>query len=542
MKFQYLPGARTSNSEIYSEENNPLLGIDFGTTNSVVSQFIHAPHFHGPKVYVHSDTGDTLFPSYVLYNDDKKNFISGSLAFKRRLITPEKIVSSIKRHLDEKIALLGDIYPPQKIVEEILSGLIQTVKDSTPYASPQNVTITVPYHFLQPQNYIIREATENAFRRVFGSYPTINIIPEPVAASLYWIYKNFISKNTISNTLVFDIGGGTFDLSLIHTIVSPNRLSCEIIATDGCENLGGADIDQLLFDFIIDSHCIQLDRLDAKGRKRFVSELMDAVINTKHELSIREESNIVLSVPSKLGFDNIDCVVSRSDLERLMYTDTNIHDSIMNRIEGCVQHLLSRESVKNLNIDYVVLVGGPTRMPIIKEFVLSTFKTSSVVSLDDCNDDYLSVSKGACIYSALTSDNGYSPFGDNIAEIVYKTRIPHSIYIEKFDKTLDKIINEGLVCPAVNSRVYYPTKMSLDSKTIILNSINIYQCRGGGEPVKVGKIDFSQIKIYSHGRKLSEIPIKISVIADSTLIRFEVVVSKSSYDNKDLKFTDYIKM
>lgn len=542
MKFQYLPGARKSNAEIYSEENNPLIGIDFGTTNSVVSQFIHAPHYRGPKVYTHSDSGDTLFPSFVLYNDAKKNFVSGSLAYKRRLITPEKIVSSIKRHLDDKITLLGDVYPAQKIVEEILSGLIQTVKDSTPYASPQNVTITVPYRFLQPHNYIIKEAAKNAFKRVFKSYPTINIIPEPVAASLYWIYKNFISKNTISNTLVFDIGGGTFDLSIIHTIVSPNRLSCEIIATDGCENLGGDDIDQLLFDFIIDSNCIQLDRLDSKGRKRFVSELMDVVINTKHELSIKEESNVVLSVPPKLGFENINCVISRNDLERLMYTDTYIKESIMNRIEGCIHHLMRRESVKNLNIDYVVLVGGPTRMPIIKDFVISTFKTSTVVHQDDCCDDYLAVSKGACIYSALTSNQGYSPFGDNISEIEYKTRIQHSIYIEKFDKTLDKIVNEGLVCPAVNSRVYYPTKMSIDSQTVLLNSIDIYQSRTGQKPVKVGMIDFSQIKIYSHNRKLSEIPIKISVIADSTLIRFEVVVSKSSSDNKDLLFTDYIKM
>ena len=255
MFVQYLPSKRQNNTHIYTKEEFPILGIDFGTTNSVVSYYIDAPQFHGTKPVCHLQTGNMLFPS-VVYYDSKSGFVTGLLAYQRRLLYPSKVIPSIKRSLlSEKILIDGVEFYPHQLVREIFKGFLMNVRNERPKSKPTITTITVPYFFMQPQNLIIRKAAEEAFKEVFGCYPQIEIIPEPVAASLYWIYNNQKQYQGKKTTLVFDLGGGTFDLSLVESIIYPNRISCEVIAVDGSDQLGGDDIDKILYNYIIDFHC-----------------------------------------------------------------------------------------------------------------------------------------------------------------------------------------------------------------------------------------------------------------------------------------------
>ena len=542
MKIQYLPSSRRQNVHIYTKEEYPILGIDFGTTNSVVSYYIDAPHFHGPKPVCHAQTGEVLFPSIVLF-DDNNGFISGPLAYQRRLLYPTKVISSIKRNLlSEKVVLDDKEFSPIQIVKEILKSLLASVKNECPISKPRSVTITVPYFFMQPQNLIIRQAVEETFCDVFDCYPHIEIIPEPIAASLFWLYKCQKQYQGKKTTLVLDLGGGTFDLSLVESILYPNRISCEVIATEGCDRLGGDDIDKILFDYIVDNNAISFENLTEKEKIRLNSQIMNSVISAKCELSNSNQTSILIELPPKMNSPYIDCIIEREELENLLYNDTFIESSFMSRIECCIDNLLDRKAVKNRIVDNIVLVGGPTRMPIIQDFVRQKFPNSNLLLTSENNEDLICVSQGAALYSALMENEVASPFGDNIQEISYYTRIPHSIYVERYDHSLDLIIKEGMTCPVIDRKYYYPTKISNDGQYIELSCICIYQKRGEEIPILVGNIDLSKNKLYAHGRSIDQIPIMIEIFADSTLIKVKGSIEKSLDDKSDFVFEEYIKL
>lgn len=542
MTRQYLPSSRQQQTHAYTKEECPILGIDFGTTNSVVSYYIDAPHFRGPKPICHSQTGEILFPSIVFY-DKKSGFISGPLAYQRRLLYPTKVASSIKRNLlSDKVVLDGAEFPPIQLVGEIIQGMLMSVKDECPKAKPQNSTITVPYFFMQPQNLIIRQAAEGAFREVFGCCPHIEIIPEPVAASLFWLYKNQEQYHGNKTTLVFDLGGGTFDLSLVESVLYPNRISCEVIATDGCDKLGGDDIDEIIYNYIVENNGITFDNLTEKEKIRLNSQIINSVISAKCELSNINQTSILIELPSKLNLPYIECVLKREELESLLYKDSFSESSFMSRIEKCIDSMMERKAVKNRTIDNIILVGGPTKMPIIQEFVKHKYPLSSVLLAANSNEEFTCVSQGAALYSALIGNDVISPFGNNVQEVSYQTRIPHSIYVERYDHSLDLIIREGATCPVVDRKYYYPTKLSRDGQYIELSHICIYQKRGEDAPIMVGEIDLSKDKLFAHGRLIDQIPILIEICADSTLIKVKGTVEKSLKDKSDFVFEEYIKL
>lgn len=542
MFVQYLPSKRQNETRIYTKEEFPILGIDFGTTNSVVSYYIDAPHFHGTKPVCHSQTGNTLFPS-VVYFDSRSGFITGLLAFQRRLLYPSKVISSIKRSLlSEKILIDGVEFNPHQLVREILKGLLVSVRNECPKSKPIITTITVPYFFMQPQNLIIRQAAEEAFKEIFGSCPQIEIIPEPVAASLYWIYNNQKQYQGKKTTLVFDLGGGTFDLSLVESVTYPHRISCEVIAVDGSDQLGGDDIDKILYNYIVENNGIDIEKLGEKERTRLRSQIMDSVIMAKCELSNTLQTNIVVEMPSKLDIPDIDCVVEKAEFENLLYNGSFMEASFMSKIEKCIDDMLYRKAVRGRTIDNVILVGGPTKMPIVQNFVKQKFPESHILLTSNFNEEFICVSQGAALYSALMSKDISSPFGENIHEINYQTRIPHSIFVERFDHSLDLIIKEGATCPVVEKKYYYPTKLSNDGEHIELSRICLYQQRNGENPIFVGSIDFNKNNLFSHGRSIDQIPILIEICADSTLIKVKGSIENSLSDKSDFVFEEYIKL
>ena len=319
-------------------------------------------------------------------------------------------------------------------------------------------------------------------------------------------------------------------------------MSCEVIAVDGCNRLGGDDMDRVLYDYIVDNNGIDIEKLPEKERIRLRSQIMSSVIAAKCELSNTTQTNIIVELPSQFDTSYIDCVIKRDEFENLLYNDSFQELSFMSKMERSVEDMLKRKAVYNRIIDNIILVGGPTKMPIIQEFVRNKFPVSNILLTSNLNEEFISVSQGAALYSALMSKEISSPFGENIREINYKTRIPHSIFIERYDHSLDLIIKEGATCPVLDKKYYYPTKLSNDGIHIELSCIRIYQQRNGEEPIFVGSIDFNKNNLFAHGRSIDQIPILIEICADSTLIKVKGVIEKSLNDMSDFVFEQYIKL
>ena len=225
---------------------NPPIGLDFGTSNSVISSFADELHRRGSFVYSLPVTGSFMYPSLV-YHESKSGILKGGvLAYNRRNLEPENIIHSIKRRiLEEEVEVGGRNFDVKRIISEILIGLLREVKSTELEMLPQMVTLTVPYYFKQLQNQIIKEAANIAFKEVFGLIPKIELLPEPVAAAIYVLFQNKSLNISERTLLVYDIGGGTCDLTLVRFSINRVNVEFEVLANDGVSDLGGDDIDNL---------------------------------------------------------------------------------------------------------------------------------------------------------------------------------------------------------------------------------------------------------------------------------------------------------
>ena len=305
---------------------NPPIGLDFGTSNSVISSFADELHRRGSFVYSLPVTGSFMYPSLV-YHESKSGILKGGvLAYNRRNLEPENIIHSIKRRiLEEEVEVGGRNFDVKRIISEILIGLLREVKSTELEMLPQMVTLTVPYYFKQLQNQIIKEAANIAFKEVFGLIPKIELLPEPVAAAIYVLFQNKSLNISERTLLVYDIGGGTCDLTLVRFSINRVNVEFEVLANDGVSDLGGDDIDNLLCEYVIQSEGIDYHALSKCDQKRLRGLLLNEVEKAKKILSSSDiASVIVTNLPSSAGRTFIDTEISRDTLESLMSMGNNI--------------------------------------------------------------------------------------------------------------------------------------------------------------------------------------------------------------------------
>ncbi len=356
----------------------PILGIDLGTTNSAVAII---DEFDQPKVLPNAD-GDPTTPSVVFF-ESADAIIVGKQAKNMSRIQPDDTEELIKRAMGETHTFthFGTPHTAESIssliLKELVRGAFENLQE-TPTA-PIRVVITVPAYFGMQEKQATRVAAEIAGLEV------IDLIPEPVAAALAYGARHGSDPKTI---FVYDLGGGTFDTTILR--VQPDQL--EVLIVDGHHRLGGADLDQALIDYVLGEFKAQASPdSDPEDDEVFLSGLALDVEEAKKTLSSRQTMTMALSFAGSA----LKLELTREKLEELT---AGYIQQTMDIVERTLA--AGREKVPGLVIDEVLLVGGSSKMPIIKQKLEELIGVAPV-----SNEPDLSVAKGAAIYAKLEGDN-----------------------------------------------------------------------------------------------------------------------------------------
>ncbi len=321
-----------------------VVGIDLGTTNSVVAVM----EGQTPTVIANSE-GSRTTPSVVAFTKTGERLV-GQLAKRQAVTNPDRTIRSIKRHMgtDFKVKIDGKDYTPQEISAMVLQKL---VNDASTYLGDRvtRAVITVPAYFNDAQ----RQATKDAGR--IAGLDVLRIINEPTAAALAY----GLDKKGSETILVWDLGGGTFDVSILEV----GDGVFEVKSTNGDTHLGGDDYDQKIVDWLV-AEFRKDQGIDLSGDKQALQRLTEAAEKAKIELSTLTSANINLPfiTADQSGPKHLDITLTRADFERLT-------SDLTDRMVQPFKSALADAKIDVNQIDEIVMVGGSTRMPVCQELV-----------------------------------------------------------------------------------------------------------------------------------------------------------------------------
>ena len=460
-------------------ELNPVIGIDLGTTFCAIARWHERRR--EPRHYQHSTSGETL-QSAVYCDPSTSEILIGKLAYERGIIYPENVVTGIKRMMDNEsqvISIGGQSFSPIDLSAKILHELYQNVAkqhgDGKSFKS-RGTIVTVPYYFKAHQCAHTRKAAEMAKIELVG------LIQEPIAASLAYAWQlvqDRPDQEIKENILVFDLGGGTFDLTLFCLHQTPKKLLFEVLATGGDDRLGGMDFDECLYNLILERGGVSLAGLTETEQKKARLKVMSQTIETKITLSAADFAYV--GIGSVIPGKDIDIKITRDDFEKSIQVYTK-------KIDGIVQKLWAIANLRPSDMHRVILVGGSSRIPCMKALVCDLIGEEKVYG--NINPS-LCVAEGAAMYAAYLDDREI--FG---REIEVKTRTCHALGLEKAGGKFFELIAANQPTPSEVSQLF---TNDLDNMTSL--DINVYQ---GSAPdvkdnAKIGtiKIDLPPAKAES---------------------------------------------
>ena len=387
------------------------IGIDLGTTFSAVAVM------EGGKANIISNVeGTRTTPSVVWVKDHEKERIVGQVAKNQAIIDPTHVVRSVKRLMgsNEKIEVNGKGYLPQEISAMILQKLRS---DAEAYLGHpvSDAVITVPAYFNDSQ----RQATQDAGK--IAGLNVLRIINEPTAASLAY----GLNKSESHNVLIFDFGGGTFDVSVLEL----DDGVFEVKSTSGNNHLGGDDIDDKLIDWIAEEFKKE-NGLDLREDKIALQRLKDAAEKAKMELSSSQQATI--NIPYITQQKHVNLTLSRAKFEDMI-------SDILDKLKGPTEQALKDADVK---IDKVILVGGSTRIPSVQKLV------KDITGLDgdkSVNPDE-AVAVGAAIQAGI--------IGGDVKDVLLLDVTPLSLGIETLGGVSTKIIERNTTIPTKKSQTF----------------------------------------------------------------------------------------
>ena len=320
------------------------IGIDLGTTNSVV-----AVMEGGKPTVIANAEGSRTTPSIVGFSKTGERLV-GQLAKRQAIVNPDKTIASIKRHMGEnyKVNIEGKDYTPQEISSMILRKLAD---DASNYLGEKvtSAVITVPAYFNDAQ----RQATKDAGK--IAGLDVLRIVNEPTAAALAY----GLEKDKSEKVLVFDLGGGTFDVSVLEIGDGVH----EVLSTSGDTHLGGDDFDHKVMNWICEEFKKQ-EGIDLTGDKQAMQRVKEAAEKAKCELSSVFETNINLPfiTADANGPKHLDLNLTRAKFEELSY-------DLLERCKKPVEQAIQDAGISKSDIDEVVLVGGSSRIPAVQKLV-----------------------------------------------------------------------------------------------------------------------------------------------------------------------------
>ncbi|HET6276739.1 MAG TPA: molecular chaperone DnaK [Candidatus Cybelea sp.] len=394
------------------------VGIDLGTTNSVVAVM------EGTQpVVIPNAEGSRTTPSVVAFTKTGERLV-GQLAKRQAITNPDRTISSIKRHMGEPdyhVKIDGKDYTPQEISAMILQKL---VNDASNYLGERvtKAVITVPAYFNDSQ----RQATKDAGK--IAGLDVLRIINEPTAAALAY----GLEKKGNEKILVWDLGGGTYDVSILEL----GDGVFEVKATNGDTHLGGDDYDHRIVEWLVDQ--FRRDQgIDLSKDKQAMQRLTEAAEKAKIELSsvVQTTINLPFITADQEGPKHLDYMLTRAKFEELT-------SDLTDRCVGPFRSAIADAKLELSDINEVIMVGGATRMPVIQELVRKL--TGKEPNLTVNPDEVVAI--GAAIQAGVLSGE--------VRDVVLLDVTPLSLGLETLGGVMTKLIDRNTTIPTKKSQIF----------------------------------------------------------------------------------------
>jgi len=459
-----------------------IIGIDLGTSNSAAAVMMG-----GKPTLIPAAEGTTIggkaFPSYVAISKDG-DLIVGEPARRQAITNPDNTIVAAKRKMgtDHIFKVQGKEYKPQQISAFILQKI---KKDSEAFLGEKiaKAVITVPAYFDDNQ----RQATKDA--GTIAGLDVVRIINEPTAASLAFGLDKSKQEMKI---LVFDFGGGTLDV----TIMEMGGGVFEVMSTSGDTLLGGTDMDKVIIDYVVDDFRKKTG-IDLTADSTAMTRIREASEKAKIELSTVMETDINLPFifhdPSS-GTKNLEIKLTRAKFEELI-------SSIVERCKPSVEKALEDAKLSKSDISKIVLIGGPTRIPLVRKFISSLIGKEAESGVDPME----AVAMGAAIQAGIIA-------GDVTSDIVLLDVTPLTLGIETLGGVREPLIERNTTIPTSKSKVF---TTAADSQTAV--TIHVVQ---GERPMAVDNVSlgsFNLTDLPPAPRGVPQIDVKFDIDANGIL-------------------------